>query len=226
MSDRIYCYPHTNVLKNKLNIRDADKFLNAEIRFTSNRLFGLQKCPESGSFDLKHLQCIHRRIFQDLFDWAGKIRSVDIAKGSLFCPSWNIQGYAQDVFRDFYSSCMTAKDDKQQFVKTLAAHYADLNALHPFREGNGRSQREFTRELCMECGYIFDLTQTKHHEMLNASILSLDAGDNTGLEQIFNCAVVSVNEYKGLNEQLESKIMILSSDDIPVKSSSPSYSFL
>lgn len=139
MADKAYCYPNTDILRNKLDIQDADELLETEIELTSNRLIELQKRPESGCFDLQHLQRIHRHIFQDLFDWAGEIRTVDIAKGSLFCPAWNIHGYAQNVFRNFYGECMAAKEDKRRFVKTLAAHYADMNALHPFREGNGRS---------------------------------------------------------------------------------------
>lgn len=196
MPDRTYCYPGTDTLRNKLNIQDEDELLETEIELTSNRLVELQKYPESGSFNLQHLQRIHRRIFQDLFDWAGEIRTVDIAKGSLFCPVWNIYNYAHVVFQGFHSDCITTQDNKQRFIKVLAARYADLNALHPFREGNGRSQREFTKELCKKCGYVFDLTQITHDEMLAASRLSLDAGDNAGLEELLNRALIPAHEYK------------------------------
>lgn len=137
----------------------------------------------------------------------------------MFCPAWNIQGYSKDVFRNFYNDCIKAKDNQKQFVKILATHYADLNALHPFREGNGRTQREFTRELCIKCGYVFDLTQTKHEEMLYASKLSLDKGVNTKLEEIFNKIIVPIHKYKGLYKKLETEILTLSSDDIPQKQS-------
>lgn len=80
---------------------------------------------------------------------------------------------------------MRAKDSPEEFIHVFTEHYANLNALHPFREGNGRSQREFARELCLKCGYAFDLQHTNHAEMLAASIESLDRGRNTGLETIF-----------------------------------------
>lgn len=80
------------------------------------------------------------------------------------------------------------QNDQAEFIHRLTSHYADLNALHSFREGNGRAQREFARELCCKCGYLFDLTHTNHEEMLNASIKSFYA-DNAELERIFSKAV-------------------------------------
>lgn len=184
--DKTYCYPDTDILINKLDIHDQRQLLEAEIRIVSIRLYQLQVQPVSGNFDFKHLCSIHKHIFQDLYSWAGKPRTVDIAKGnSLFCPSWNIYGYADDVFRDFYKDCINSSSSLEQFVRVFSAHYADLNALHPFREGNGRSQREFCRELCLQCGYLFDLTHTCRDEMLQASITSLEKGDNAKLESIF-----------------------------------------
>lgn len=191
MADKIYCYPDTDILKNKLNIHDESGLLEAEIRLVSIRLYQLQVQPVPGSFDFDHLCSIHKHIFQDLYSWAGKPRTVDIAKGnSLFCPAWNLYRYAGEIFPKFYVDCMEAKDSLEQFVRIFAAHYADLNALHPFREGNGRSQREFSRELCLQCGYLFDLTYTCRDEMLLASIDSLEKGDNKGLESIFRKCII------------------------------------
>jgi len=214
MSDTTYCYPHTDILKNKLNIRDKETFINVEIEATSARICELQIKPISGQFDFNHLCKIHKYIFQDLFEWAGKPRTVDIAKGNYFCPAQNIQRYAADVFRKFYKDCYNTKQDKDQFVHALAEHYADLNALHPFREGNGRTQREFARELCMDCGYILDLTITNHREMLTASRISFNQGDNSELKTIFKKAITPINKYKELDSRLRNIILILSSDDL------------
>ena len=98
-------------------------------------------------------------------------------------------------------------------MRTLAARYADLNALHPFREGNGRSQREFIRELCLKCGYVLDLTSTKHQEMLDASVLSFNKGDISGFVDIFTRCVIPIKEYKKLQKKLSYVRLILSSDD-------------
>lgn len=73
-------------------------------------------------------------------------------------------------------NCKKYKENREEFIKVFAENYGDLNALHPFREGNGRTQREFARLICMECGYAFDLSVTTHEEMLRASKISFDKG--------------------------------------------------
>lgn len=190
MPDTEYCYPDSNVLRNRLNITDQNELLLIEADITGERLAELQISPVQGSFDFQHLCAIHRRIFRDLFTWAGKSRTVDIGKGNLFCRVQHITSYAQDIFSTYYRDCESVKNNRTEFIHRLTSHYADLNALHPFREGNGRTQREFARELCCKCGYLFDLTCTNHEEMLHASIQSFYA-DNAELERIFSNAVIT-----------------------------------
>lgn len=183
--DKIYCYPDTSILKNKLDIHDKNQLLTAETSLVAVRLYQLYQNPIKGNFDYSHLCHIHYHIFQDLYSWAGETRTVNIAKTSLFCLVQFIQNYAKSIFPAYYNNCMRAKDKPEEFIHIFTKHYADLNALHPFREGNGRSQREFAREICLKCGYSFDLRHTKHEEMLSSSIESLDKGNNAGLEAIF-----------------------------------------
>lgn len=85
MSDKVYCYPNSDVLVNKLNIRNIDRLHEAERRITMFRLDDLLNNPIKENFDLKHLQSIHEYLFQDIYEWAGKIRIVDIAKSNMFC---------------------------------------------------------------------------------------------------------------------------------------------
>lgn len=147
----------------------------------------------SWQFDFAHLRAIHKHIFQDVYPWAGQIRNGDIAKGNtLFCLSQNIPTYADEVFSSYYQDCFSARDDIQKFAHVLADHYADVNCLHPFREGNGRTQREFARELCLACGYIFDLSHVNQKDMISASA-SAYYGNTTSLKQIFKQALVPVN---------------------------------
>ena len=138
---------------------------------------------------------------------------MDIGKNNLFCRAQFINDYAETVFGDFYPACNKNKNDKDSFIESLASHYADLNALHPFREGNGRTQREFARELCLNCGYILDLTKTRHEEMLTASIVSFEKGDNTDFINIFSRCVIPVEEYRNYQSKLTSSLLILSKDD-------------
>jgi len=74
MSDTVYCYPNSDVLINKLNIRNLDVLYEAEKKLTMLRISDLLNQPIKGMFDLKHLQSIHNYIFQDIYDWAGKIQ--------------------------------------------------------------------------------------------------------------------------------------------------------
>ena len=189
MPDTKYCYAGSDVLKNRLGIADKDRLLRAETDLATLRLLELQIHPVKGRFDFGNLKSIHRHIFQDLYDWAGETRTVNIGKGYLFCLSQYIDGFAESIFATFAKDCFAAKDSHGKFVKTLAKYYGDMNALHPFREGNGRSQREFARELCLACGYGFDLSFTNHEDMLSASIASFNKEDNSYFESIFSRAV-------------------------------------
>lgn len=183
--DNTYCYPDTSILKNKPDIHDKSLLLQAETRIAAIRLYQLQERPIHGNFNYDHLCSIHRHIFQDLYGWAGELRTVNIAKKNMFCLVQFMPSYAQSIFPAYYNDCMRVKNNPEEFIHVFTEHYADLNALHPFREGNGRSQREFARELCLKCGYSFDMTHTNHEEILAASIASLDKGDNAKLEAIF-----------------------------------------
>lgn len=145
MADNKYCYPDTEVLINNLNIKDKEILFQAEKKLTFIRIQELQQQPIIGKFDFLHLKKIHKYIFQDIYKWAGERRTVEIGKGNLFCTTSCIQSYGESVFNKYYSQCEQHKNDREKFIKVLAENYADLNALHPFREGNGRTQREFAR---------------------------------------------------------------------------------
>lgn len=210
MQDSKYCYPDSDVLINKLNITNPEDLLDAEIQLTSIRLQELQEKPIKGKYDYEHLKAIHYYIFQDLYEWAGQERTVEIGKGNLFCTTRCIQSYVTSVFGKYYNQCYNAKDSFHDFIRIFAENYGDLNALHPFREGNGRTQREFARIICLACGYDFNLSCATHKEMLEASKLSFDRGDSSGFIKIFSRAVTRCGENQDINHELA----ILTSDDL------------
>ena len=117
MADNVYCYPNTNILVNKLNIRDKNDLFEAEKELTFIRLQELQSEPIKGKFDFDHLLKIHWYIFQDIYEWAGKVRTVEIGKGNLFCTTRCIQSYAESVFNKYYKQCNLNKDDRNKFEK-------------------------------------------------------------------------------------------------------------
>lgn len=217
MPDNKYCYPNSEVLKNKLNITDKNELFETETELTAIRLKELQYKPIKGNFDFKHLKEIHKYIFQDIYDWAGKERTVEIGKGNLFCTTSCIQNYAESIFNKYYSQCYNAKDNFEDFIRIFADNYGDLNALHPFREGNGRAQREFARLICLECGYSFTLSVATHSQMLEASKLSFDKGDSSGFVEIFSKAVTRLDETINRDPDI---LSILTSDDLTIGSSS------
>ncbi len=169
MADTKYCYPNSDVLINKLDIRDLDKLHHFERKLTMLRLLELLDNPITGNFDFKHLQKIHGYIFQDIYEWAGKVRTVDIAKSNMFCNVRFIEQQAYEIFGKLKKEKYLIGLDEQTFVKKLAYYFSEINALHPFREGNGRSQREFIRLLALKSGYVINFTCVSEDEMIEAS---------------------------------------------------------
>ncbi|MBR2837007.1 Fic family protein [Candidatus Saccharibacteria bacterium] len=167
-----YCYENTHVLKNKFNIRDANELQDAERRLTKYRTEELLLKPMRGRFDFKHLQKIHHYLFQDIYDWAGEVRSVDIAKGNLFCRYFAIAGEAERIFGELKAENYLAGLSIQEFSKRLAYYFAEINALHPFGEGNGRTQREFVRQLAYQNDYFLSFKGVTKDTMISASVAS------------------------------------------------------
>lgn len=164
-----YCYPNSRVLKNKLNIHDFDKLYNRERDLADLRSRELFESPIKGKFDFKHLQKIHEYLFQDIYDWAGKVRTVDIAKGNLFCRFFAIESEADRIFTELKNEKYLQNLNVAGFSKRLAYYLSEINALHPFREGNGRAQREFIRQLAYQNGYFLSYAGITQDEMLSAS---------------------------------------------------------
>ncbi len=172
--DEKYCYPKTNILINKANIRDAEKLHVFERKMSSARYFELLNEGVTGKFDLKHLKSIHKYLFQDVYEWAGQIRTVDIAKGNLFCRT----PFINDMFNDLY--CQLKKEaflkdvtDISVMSERIAFYLSEVNSIHPFREGNGRTQRMYCHQLCAYNGR-FDISFDKvlPEEMISASVAS------------------------------------------------------
>ena len=153
MSDSVYCYPGTDVLINHFGIRDRETLERVERDFTSANMALLIDSPVKGNFDFKHLQAIHHAIFHDVYPFAGQNRSVAIAKSNLFCLPQFILPMAYEIFGRLRADNCLRGLDKDAFVDKLAFYSGEINALHPFREGNGRTQRLFMQELSKAAGY-------------------------------------------------------------------------
>jgi fido (protein-threonine AMPylation protein) len=173
-----YLDPETGILRNRLGIADESELEKAEASFVAWRSYELSQKPIAGRFDLVHLQAIHRHLFGDVYDWAGEIRTIDLSKGnSYFANHTRILGAASPIFERLEKEQHLKGLDTAAFSERAAYYLGEINALHPFREGNGRAQREFINHLARANGYVIDWTTIGSEEMTQASIEAFHRGD-------------------------------------------------
>lgn len=171
----------SGVLKNRLGITDSATLEQAESAFVATRSYELSQTPLKGRFDLDHFQAIHRYLFGDVYEWAGELRTIDISKGgSLFAHHAHIASAAAAIFSQLAEEKLLAGLDPAGFGDRAAYYLGELNALHPFREGNGRAQREFVSHLAHAAGYYIAWEGLNAPELLQASVESFQ-GDTSKL---------------------------------------------
>lgn len=151
-----YLDPASGVLRNLLGITDPAELARAEAALSASRLIDLERRRLPGGYDLDHLRAFHRCILSDVYGWAGELRTVSISKGSLFCLPQHLATYAADVFGRLAAGDHLRGLNREQFIGRAAEFLADINALHPFREGNGRAQRAFFSQLAHDAGHHID----------------------------------------------------------------------
>lgn len=172
-ADTTYCYPESAVLCNKGGFTDQALLDNFEADFSSIRIIEISQNPVQGEFDLSHLQKIHFNIFQDVYDWAGEIRSVDISRnGSRFCNVRQIIPYSTKIFTSLAQENFLRGLAHEKAALRLAHYLSEVNAIHPFREGNDRTQRVYISQLAEQAGYSLaysELEQTEVYEVMELS---------------------------------------------------------
>lgn len=171
----MYCYPDTSVLKNKLHITDGKLLKEAEEEITAVKLFEMLKTPVRGNFTKSHLMNIHKFIFMDIYPFAGKIRKESISKmDTMFCHPDAIEKELDKLFARIKEQNMLHETIEEQIFQNLAYIMAELNIIHPFREGNGRAIREFVRLMAKRLGYSINWGNVEKEKLLDASIQSVD----------------------------------------------------
>jgi cell filamentation protein len=176
-----YCYPGTTVLKNKLDLRDAEELAAFEAEVSDARAD--EELP-SGDLDFKHFRAIHRHLFQDVYDWAGEVRMVRISKdSSMFCYPENIESEAKKLFARLAQDNFLKNLSAKEFANQSAHFLADLNAIHAFREGNGRTQLSFFLLLAYQAEHSVDLEKLDPETFLDAMIASFK-GDEVPLAKV------------------------------------------
>ena len=179
----IYCYKGTDVLKNKLNIHDLDTLSNIERKLVLAKLYELRQNKSIGNFDMQHFKFIHRFLFEDIYDFAGEFRRENIAKDNFrFAEYEYIEQELGRLLNELKKENYLKDLSKKDFVKRIIYYMTELNVLHPFREGNGRTIREFIRELEYVNGYIFNLRGMDPNIIMSAMKRSVINSDD--LEKI------------------------------------------
>lgn len=190
--DVVYCYPDSEVLKNILNITDQSKLNDAEVAFSQHRLATFEY-PALSKFSLGTWENIYFYLFQDVYDWAGELRTVTIRKGSsVFAMPEQLDQYGGSLFSRLEKESFLCGLEQSEFVKRLAFHFGELNVLHPFREGNGRSQRLLFELIALNAGYVLDWLSVNKDIWIGANISAYN-GDYAPLEQLFDGVVKKIS---------------------------------
>ena len=188
-------------LKNKLGAKTHEELEAAETDLVRNRLwdFTYGQGPE-GNFDAEHLKAIHHHLFQDVYEWAGHTRDERVAlsdgttatepllrkiDGKPFMEGQLIAEGLDRIGRRLVDENYLRGLTREEFADRAADVMVDLNAMHPFREGNGRTQRVSLEALADEAGHKLDFSVVSRERMIQASIAGNENGDPTMMRRLF-----------------------------------------
>ena len=165
------CYKGTRVLINKLGIRDENELAEIETVITTAKITMLLSEPYSGEFTAAHYCELHRSIMGDLYDWAGKIRTVPLSKkGTTFHSPEGLEKASELLFKRLNNENCFLGLDGDDYARAVAEFYSDLNLLHPFREGNGRTQRALITQLIERSGRSIDFSVCDKDKLMIATV--------------------------------------------------------
>ncbi len=187
MSQDPYCYPNSHVLKNNLGIEISAELRSREYKYAGAHAIRLKKEFRKTNPVLNHefYKNLHKEMFQDLYKWAGKYRTIDMSKeGNSFSTNKHLERTMSDsigilIDRNFLKD----KKDRFDFVREAALHYNSFNVHHPFREGNGRTNQLYFEELGRQAGYDIDFKKVPKHVYHHA----VKEGFNGNLEPLAKC---------------------------------------
>lgn len=167
------CYEGTTCLINKFGIKDEKKLSQMETLITTAKCQELEISPIVGDFGFDHYKAIHKYIFKDLYDWAGKVRTASISKkGTVFTLPESIEPLADRIFTGLQKNNCYIGYDNDRYIDSIVDFYCRTNMLHPFREGNGRTQRVFLTQLIRHSGHDINFSTIDTDELMIATIQS------------------------------------------------------
>jgi len=184
-----YLISGTTVLRNLVGATTSAELSAAEADLSFARATQLLNDPVPATNDLAELKTIHFRLFQDVYEWAGQLRAVDVKKdvpgAEFFMPFVHIELAAAHCFHDLAEEEHLNGLEREAFVERLAFHYEKINYVHPFREGNGRTQRVFWNRVALEAGWQLDWRPVHGEENHLAARAGSDDGNLLPLINMF-----------------------------------------
>jgi len=181
--------PDSGVLRNTLGIVDAEQLQAAEDDLVEYRLAELRADPTlvKRTYDLSHVQALHRQLFQDVYEWAGELRTVGLARdgGESFMPPAEIGRPVAHAAQRIADSDLLRGVTDDHLAAEVAYLYDYMNFAHPFREGNGRTQREFFAQLLAESGRGLEWGRVEREDLHAACHAARNNGDDSKLVAIF-----------------------------------------
>lgn len=183
----MYCYPDSDILINLFDLMDEEKLKDVEKVYTLFRLSELRLKKPADPLNMEEFLKIHYCILQDVYPFAGELRKEMISKGSSsFAHPDFIESQLRKIFAELAEENYLKGLRRDQLIQRLAYFLSELNALHPFREGNGRAIREFARQLVLNAGYRIDWESIPEPaEIINAFVDSFNAS-NDRLESLLD----------------------------------------
>lgn len=179
------CYPDTTVLVNKFGIKNQEMLNVAELRIVISMTMKIENELKFENVDFEFYKNLHKQLFDDLYEWAGTVRNINISKkGTVFCNADDIEKTGKLKFQRLAELNYLKKLNKSTFLDELSELYHDLNMLHPFREGNGRTLRLFITLLVRNAGYNLNFSECDSDLLMIATIKAAQ-GDLSLLREVF-----------------------------------------
>lgn len=187
----IYYYDDVHVLINNFNLKEQEILTKIETDITLNRISELSVRPIRGRFSFSHLSNIHKYIFGDIYPFAGKTRNENIVKGDTrFCSCEHIKESFNSMYQSLKQENYLNGLKIDEFAYRLAYYMSELNMIHPFRDGNGRTIREYIRCLARNRGFIINWQAVQRDVLLDATIVSV----KKGYEDLASCIYKSIKD--------------------------------
>ena len=193
-ADEMSTYPGTRCLVNYFGIKDRAELRAVDKRISSYRTAELLASPPSMPFTFDYLKAVHAHIFGDIYPSAGMVRRSSSRKHTEYCQAEFIEPQAEKLFTSLRKdNYLKGIEDIDDFINDIAYYMGEMEALHPFIDGNGRATRFFFNQIALNAGYRIGWASADPDHFLEANVAALD-GDYQALIDVLEEIVIPLSE--------------------------------